>query len=382
MAGMKQPFADRIRRIRAELRRRRIGGLVVTSPVDVGYLSGFSGDDSWLLVASPQASRRGARRTVTLITDGRFAEQADRETQGVRIVVREGTLAEALADEMKGGLLRRLGFDPERVSVALKGRLQKALRRRSGQALGRVRLAEAPGLVAGLRIRKDAFEQRAIRRAIRVAESAWSVFRRRIRVGMTERRLAAELDHQMRLAGADGPAFPTICAIDASAAMPHAVPGNRRLRRGSVLLVDFGARVGGYVCDLTRTLFAGRIDPRARRVYEAVRAAQAAAIGRVRPGATFTEVDAAARAVLGEAGLANAFNHGTGHGIGREVHEPPALGPRAGKGTLEPGMVVTVEPGAYLRGAFGIRLEDDCLVTKTGRRVLTRVEKDLEAMVL
>jgi Xaa-Pro aminopeptidase len=117
-------------------------------------------------------------------------------------------------------------------------------------------------------------------------------------------------------------------------------------------------------------------------VYEAVRAAQAAAIGRVRPGAAFTEVDAAARAVLGEAGLASVFGHGTGHGIGREVHEPPTLGPRAGKGTLEPGMVVTIEPGVYLRGAFGIRIEDDCLVTKTGRRVLTRVEKDLEAMVL
>jgi Xaa-Pro aminopeptidase len=199
---------------------------------------------------------------------------------------------------------------------------------------------------------------------------------------MTERRLAAELDHQMRLAGSDGLAFPIICAVDASAAMPHAVPGNRRLRRGSVLLMDFGARVDGYVCDLTRMLFAGRIAPRARRMYEAVRAAQGAAIARVRPGAAFTEVDAAARAVLSEAGLASAFSHGTGHGIGREVHEPPFFGPRAGKGTLEPGMVVTIEPGVYFRGAFGIRLEDDCLVTKTGRRVLTRVEKDLEAMVL
>jgi Xaa-Pro aminopeptidase len=365
MDEMKEPCADRARRVRRELHSRRLGGLVVTSPVDVGYLSGFSGDDSWLLVG---------RRTVTLITDRRFDEQAERETRGVRIVVRKGPLAEALGGEMKGRSGRWLGFDPESVSVAVKGRLRKAL--------GRVRLVEAPGLVGGLRVRKDAFEQRTIRRAIRVAEAAWREFRNRIRPGMTERLLATELDHQMRLAGADGPAFPTICAIDASAAMPHAVPGNRRLRRGSVLLVDFGARVGGYVCDLTRTLFAGRIDPCARRVYEAVRAAQGAAVSRVHPGAAFTEVDAAARAVLGEAGLAGAFDHGTGHGIGREVHEPPTLGPRAGKGTLEPGMVVTIEPGVYLRGTFGIRIEDDCLVTKTGRRVLTRVEKDLEAMVL
>ncbi|MGB2966001.1 MAG: M24 family metallopeptidase, partial [Phycisphaerae bacterium] len=155
-----------------------------------------------------------------------------------------------------------------------------------------------------------------------------------------------------------------------------------RLRRGMVLLVDFGARVGGYVCDLTRVLLAGRIAPRVRGVYEAVLSAQGAAIARLGPGVPPADVDAAARRVLEAAGFGKAFAHGTGHGIGREVHEGPGLGPRRSGGTLQVGMVVTIEPGVYFPGRFGIRIEDDCVVTETGRRVLSHLEKDLEAMVL
>ena len=199
---------------------------------------------------------------------------------------------------------------------------------------------------------------------------------------MTEQRLAAELDHQMRLAGADGPAFPTICAVDASASMPHARPGGRRLKRGSILLTDFGALRGGYVCDLTRVLAAGKMAPRIRAVYDVVREAQAAGIVAVGPGVLLVDVDAAARQVIQAAGHSRHFQHGTGHGLGRQVHEPPNLGFRAGKGRLEPGMVVTIEPGIYLAGRFGIRIEDDVLVTETGRRVLSHLETDPEAMVL
>jgi len=199
---------------------------------------------------------------------------------------------------------------------------------------------------------------------------------------MTERQLAAEIDHQMRLAGAESRAFPTIVAMDGSASKPHARPGGKRLRRGSVLLVDFGANVDGYLCDLTRVLFAGRIRPHARQIYSLVHEAQAAAIARIKPGAAFVDVDAAARRIIAEAGFAEQFRHGLGHGIGRQVHEAPALGPRVGKGCLEPGMIVTVEPGIYLRGRFGVRLEDDVLVTPRGHEVLTHVEKDLDEMVV
>ncbi|HUX02026.1 MAG TPA: Xaa-Pro peptidase family protein [Phycisphaerae bacterium] len=362
---MKHPFSERRRRLARLIRKRGLGSLLVTREADVGYLSGFTGEDSWLLVGEGRA---------VLITDGRFAEQARREVRGVRVVVRRGPLADALGQAVRRQRGKRLGFDPEEVSVALRGRLAKAV--------GWVRLARARGLVAEMRLRKDAAEQQAIRRAVRVAEEAWREFRKRVRPGMTERRLAAELDHQMRLAGADGPAFPTICAAGPSSAMPHAVPGNRRLRRGMVLLVDFGARVGGYVCDLTRVLLAGRIASRVRGVYEAVLSAQGAAIARLGPGVPPADVDAAARRVLEAAGFGKAFAHGTGHGIGREVHEGPGLGPRRSGGTLQVGMVVTIEPGVYFPGRFGIRIEDDCVVTETGRRVLSHLEKDLEAMVL
>jgi Xaa-Pro aminopeptidase len=365
MAAMKRISRLRLQQFRRALADKHVTAALVTDGADVRYLSGFTGDDSWLLV--------GPRRAA-LLTDSRYAEQAEAECPGISVVVRRGPMIEALAGAVGRARIRRLGFDPEKVSVAVRSRLLKALRG--------VRLVQAGGIARRLRITKDPSEVRAICRAIRAAEEAWRGFRKAVRPGMTEQRLAAELDHRMRLAGAEGPAFPTICAVDASASMPHARPGSRRLKRGSVLLVDFGARVGGYVSDLTRCLFLGRIRPRVRAVYQAVLEAQSAAISAVGPGVGLAEVDAAARGVLEAAGFGKAFGHGTGHGIGLEIHEPPALSPQAAKGRLEPGMVVTIEPGVYLRGRFGIRIEDNVLITERGRHVLTSLEKDLEAMVV
>lgn len=365
MATMKSAARQRLRRLRQALRAKRAGAALVTDPFDVRYLSGFSGEDSWLLVGRGRA---------VLLTDSRYGEQARSECPGFKVVERRKSLVEALAAEAGRRRAARLAFDPERLTVALRGRIARALRG--------VRLVEAPRMVGDLRLRKDAAEVRAIRRAIRVAEAAFAAFRRAIRLGMTEARLAAELDHRLRLAGSEGPAFPTICAVDASASMPHARPGGRRLRRGSLLLVDFGARVDGYACDLTRCLAAGRIRSHVARAYRAVLEAQGAAIRRCGPGVPLADVDAAARAVLAAAGLGPMFRHGTGHGLGLEVHEPPAIGPLARKGRLEPGMVVTIEPGVYLPGRFGIRIEDDVLVTDRGRRVLTGLAKGPEAMRL
>lgn len=365
MKRMKAVVRDRLKRLRVELRRRGLAAMLVTSPVDVGYLSGFTGEDSWLIVTGGGA---------TLVTDSRFTEQAEVDCAGISIVVRKRAMIEAVGGLLRRKHIRKVGFDPGNVTVAVRSKLARAAKK--------VRLTEVPEVVASLRARKDESELRAIRRAVEVAEEAWASLRRAVRPGMSERRLAAELDHQMRLAGAEGPAFGTICGIDASGAMPHARPGDRRLRRGSVVVVDFGARVGGYVCDLTRVLFAGRIPPLARKVYETVLEAQLAGIAAMRPGALLKDVDAAVRGVIDAAGWGKHFQHGTGHGIGREVHERPGLSPLAGEGRLEQGMVVTVEPGVYLRGRFGIRIEDDVLVTRSGHRVLTSVEKDLEAMVL
>jgi len=359
------PAASRISRLVRKIHRAKLPAMLVTDPVNVSYLSGFRGDDSWLLVG-------GGRPC--LLTDFRYTEQAERECPGVELVIRKDSMIETLVAAVRRRGLRSLGFDPEAVSVGLKSRLEKALGRR-------VRLSEAAGLIRDLRICKDETELRAIRGALRVAEAAFGQLRRRLDLGMTEMRIAAELDHLMRLAGAEGSAFRTIVAINANAAMPHARPGARRLRRGSVLLVDFGARVSGYVCDLTRVLFVGRIRPHVRSVYTIVQEAQAAAIAAARPAAPLIDVDAAARRRIEEAGFGEQFQHGTGHGIGREVHEPPNFA-RKVKGRLKAGMVVTVEPGIYLRGDFGIRIEDDVLIAPAGPRVLSRLEKDPEAMVL
>jgi len=365
MPARNDPVTARLARLRQKLKPRGAPALLVTDPVNVTYLSGFTGDDSWLIA--------GAGRPC-LITDFRYAEQAEHECPGARRVIRRGAMVEALAKVVRQRRLSTLGFDPDSVSVALRARLAKALKD--------VRLVPVPEVLSSLRARKDEGEVKAIRRAVGVAEEAFREFRRKIRPGMTEGRLAAELDHQMRLAGAECPAFPTICAVDASASMPHHRPGPKRLRRGSVLLVDFGARVAGYVCDLTRVLFAGRIRLQVRWVYGLVQDAQAAAIEKAGPGVPLIEVDKAARKIIQDAGYNDCFQHGTGHGLGMAVHEPPSIGPKGVKGNLELGMVVTVEPGIYLRGRFGIRIEDDVLVTGSGRQVLTHLEKDLAAMVL
>jgi Xaa-Pro aminopeptidase len=365
MSKKKDPTLSRVSRLLRKLHREKLPAMIVTDPVNVSYLSGFTGDDSWLLVGQGKPC---------LLTDFRYTEQAERECPGVEFVIRKRSMIEALTAAARRRGLRSLGFDPEAVSVALRGRLEKGLGRR-------VRLGEASGFIRDLRIVKDETELRAIRGAVRVAEAAFTELRKRIELGMTEVRIAAELDHLMRLAGAEAPAFPTICAIDAAAAMPHARPGMRRLKNGSVLLIDFGARVRGYVCDLTRVLFVGKIRPYVRSVYAIVHEAQAAAIAAARPAAPLSKVHAAARKGIEEAGFGDNFQHGTGHGIGREVHEPPSMS-HAVKGHLASGMVVTVEPGIYLRGQFGIRIEDDVLITPAGPVVLTRLEKDPEAMVL
>lgn len=364
-SALRKAVADRCARLRKALAESPAEALLVTAPADVGYLSGFTGEDSWLVIGKGRG---------WVITDGRFAEEVERECPDFSATIRKGPMIDALAKAVHRKRIGCMAYDPGHVSVALLARLRRGLKG--------VRLVKLEGAVTGLRARKDQVELRMIRRAVQVAEEGWRAFRARIRLGMTEQALAADLDYQMRLAGADAPAFRTIVGIDGTAARPHALPGRRRLKRGSVLLVDFGARVDGYVCDLTRVLFAGRIPRRARRVYEVVYAAQAAGIAAVGPGVKTSDVDAAARVVIEEAGYGKEFRHGTGHGLGREVHEEPRLGPHGPTSTLEAGMVVTIEPGIYLKGRLGVRLEDDVLVTSTGRRVLTHVEKDPDAIIV
>ena len=236
-------------------------------------------------------------------------------------------------------------------------------------------------MVEELRAIKDRDEIAEIRRAVRIAEQAFGVVRASLRPEMSEKQIANLLDSQIRMFGGDGLSFDPIVAVGERAALPHGVATEKRVAEADLLLVDWGAWYGGYLSDLTRVLVTGKISPKLERVYEVVREAQRRAIDCIRPGVQMDAVDAAARNFIAAAGFGKNFGHGLGHGIGLEIHESPRIAKNTQQ-PLRPGMVVTVEPGIYIQGWGGVRIEDDVLVTRSGHEVLSSVTKDLEASLV
>ncbi len=256
-----------------------------------------------------------------------------------------------------------------------------AMRERIAEKLPKLEIGATSGMVEHLRQVKDKEELALIRQAARIAEKSFAVIRAGLRPEQTEKEIGDALEHQFRLFGGDGPAFAPIVAVGPRAALPHAKLTDRRVGDGDILLVDWGAQWRLYKSDLTRVLVTGKISTKLRRVYEVVLSAQARAIAAIRPGVPTTEVDAAARSVIARSRFGRRFNHGIGHGFGLEIHESPRM---SGKNTatLKPGMVVTVEPGVYIPGWGGVRIEDDILVTRDGHEVLTSLPKQFEEMVV
>ncbi len=357
-------LARRLMACRKRIHQKSIDGYLITQRFDQFYLTGFDGEDGAALILP---------KRVILVTDGRFKDEAARSAAWARVVIRKGTLVDALKALVHKHRIRRLGFQPEALTV----RSHRSLRR----ALRPARLVAMPPVPEEMRIIKDGPEIAVIEKAIDIAESAFRRTVRRIRVGMTERELAAQLGHEMLRLGATEPSFPIIVAEGSNAAFPHAVPGDRRLREGSAVLIDWGATVDHYRSDLTRVIFIRRIPPRIRRMYLSVLAAQREAITAIKPGARMCDVDAVARRSLKRAGMGRQFSHGLGHGIGLDIHEAPRLSSRV-KDPLQPGMVVTAEPGVYFPGIGGVRIEDDVLVTDDGCRVLTSLPTDIDEMVV
>lgn len=354
------PYADRLHQLRQTLEARKADAIFISSPHDQFYLTGFTGDDGAVLVT---------RRAVWLLTDGRFQAQAEREAPWARALIRKVGLAQATGQLAVRLRISRLLVQPEIMTLDMAAALKKALPKS-------VAIVRVGGVVRQMRLIKGPEEIERIEAAIRVGEQAFEVLRRKVRPGMTESEVAGLVEYEMKKRGASGPCFPTIAAVDGNAALPHAQPGQTLVPRNGLLLVDWGARLGEYCGDLTRVLLIGRIRPRIRQLYQAVLDAQLTAIAAVRPNIPCREVDLAARRVLDKAGLGGYFVHGLGHGLGVEVHEGPRLA-RSSQDTLKPGMVVTVEPGVYLPGVAGIRIEDDVVVTETGCRVLSRLDKAL-----
>lgn len=351
--------------LRRKLARAGLSGLLVTHLPDVRYLCGFTGSSAALAV-----TRRGAR----LFTDGRYTAQAAAEVKAaqVDIVARAPAVSAVQWLAVQPGA-ELAGFDPAWTSVADLARLKEGLPAK----LRRTFLTPvAAPMVETLRMVKDTDELRILAEAALKGCRLFEQLLGFLRPGLMETEVAAELEYQARLLGAEGMSFETIVASGPRSALPHGRATPARLPRRGFLTLDFGIIHEGYCSDMTRTVYFGTPRPKERSAYEAVLAAEEAAVAAVTAGARCGDVDEAARSVLRDAGLADAFTHSTGHGVGLEIHEAPRIG--AGQtARLQPGMVITIEPGVYLAGEFGIRIEDMVAVTRNGGQVLTPAPKAL-----
>jgi Xaa-Pro aminopeptidase len=369
---------DHLRRmgaLRRRLTRAGLPGLIVTHPADIRYLSGFTGSSAALGVT---------RRRAQLFTDGRYTAQAAAEVSAAQVQIVTGPPAVAAVQWLAAQPgVEMAGFDPSHTTVAELARWRSGLPshlRRSFLSItgSSPNGSSLPGssLLESLRMVKDEDELHLMREAALLGCRLFDHILKHLRPGVAELEIAAELEHQARRLGAEGMSFETIVASGKRSALPHGRATTTPLPRHGFLTLDFGIIHKGYCSDMTRTVFLGAPRPRERSAYQAVLKAQQAAVSAVTSGATCMEVDEAARGILCEEGLGEAFSHSTGHGVGLEIHEPPRVG--AGQKTrLEAGMVITIEPGIYYPGEFGIRIEDMVAVTRAGHEVLTPAPKAL-----
>ena len=334
--------------------------VLVTHLPNIQYLCGFTGSSGMLLVETDRA---------TLFTDGRYTFQCREEVTGAAVKIVSGGLVRAVGEVLRPRRgTTRVAYSAGQVSVAQKQALDAA-------AGKRVRWVPGSNEAERLRAVKDAGELGKMRAAAALISDVWTRVVRKMRVGISELQVAADLEYGMKLAGAAGPSFETIVASGARSAWAHARATSKLLRKNELVVMDQGAILRGYCSDMTRTVFLGRPSDRVRRLYDTVLDAQQAAKSVIRAGVTAGEVDAAARQTLKRSKLEQYFTHSTGHGLGLEVHEMPRLA-RGESFVLEAGMVVTVEPGVYVEGLGGIRIEDDVVVTATGAEELTSASRE------
>jgi len=336
-----------------------VDALVVTHLPNVRYLCGFTGS-SGVLLSTPRP---------VFITDGRYAEQASSQVEGARVSIAKGSALLAAAAACMRMKIKRVAIESEHLTVAQLDAFEKAL----DKGVKVIRLA---GVVEELRMVKDADEIELLRNAVKLSSRFFNPLLKSIHGGIAESAIAAKLEYMARRAGAEGMSFETIVASGERSALPHGVASAAKLPLAGFVVLDYGIVLDGYCSDMTRTVHLAKASNEARALYGAVLEAQLAAISAVRPGATARKVDNAARQELKRAKLDRFFTHSTGHGVGLEIHEQPRLGARS-DAVLRPGMVITIEPGVYLPGQYGVRIEDMLLVTEKGYEVLTPVSKKL-----
>ncbi|MDH4227434.1 MAG: Xaa-Pro peptidase family protein [Deltaproteobacteria bacterium] len=356
-----------LKRIKALREKGLTGGkdtldaLLVSSLTNVRYLSGFTGSNAVALIS---------KNTALLITDSRYTLQARQEAKGFAIRIASNYI-EDLALLLKKSKIRRLGFEPLTVSYEVYRRMKKAFKGTS--------LVPVKRPVEGLRAVKDKEELAAIRAAIKVAEKGYAHVEGTGAVGRAERDVSLGIERVVKDLGADAMSFETIVASGKRSAMPHGTATGKKIARHEFVIVDMGVSLGGYKSDETRTYVTGKPTGRQREIYSIVKDAHDKAIDVVREGSLASEVDRAARAYIEKKGFGSYFGHGTGHGVGLDIHEDPSVGPKS-KTVLKQGMVITVEPGIYIPGFGGVRIEDMVLVGKHGPEVLTEGKKELKTL--
>ncbi len=362
---MKEALERRLSILRQRLSDSGIDALLIMDPLNRVYISGFRGSAGDLLVTADGA---------WLLTDFRYVEAATGEAPCFEVLrcgpkPEEKPFLDHVRDILSSRNINRLSFEAAAVTYKQYETLKTACEG--------VELQPSEGIVEGLRVVKDEGEISLIRKAVALAEEAYKATLPLVKPGVSEREIALELEILMRRKGAEGAAFDFIVAAGERGALPHGLASDRLIREGDMVVLDFGARYQGYHSDMTRTVFVGGATERQQTVYEVVLRAQEAALDRVRPGVTGAEVDAAARDIIEAAGYGANFGHGTGHGVGLNIHEGPRLSRTGSEEELQAGMVVTVEPGIYIPGWGGVRIEDTVLVTSGGCEVLCRTGKGL-----
>jgi len=350
---------SRLERFRQLLPEAGVDAVIISQPENRRYLSGFTGSAGYLLIGPDWA---------VLATDFRYTEQARQEAPDFEVWRIDGSLVPALRDLTRRRSLRRLGFEAHAVTYQTYREWSRYLRGRG------VRLVPLRGLVEQLRAVKDEEEIGRIRKAAEITDRALAAVLETLKYGVTERELAWEVERVMRELGADGVSFAPIVATGPNAARPHHRPGDRRVQPGDIVLLDIGAGFDGYQSDLTRTFVFGRPEEKFLEVWRVVAEANEAARRAARPGMPAAEVDAVAREVIRAAGYGENFGHGLGHGVGLVIHEAPRLGPRS-EDKLAAGMVFTIEPGIYLPGWGGVRIEDLVVLRDHGVEVISQAPK-------
>jgi Xaa-Pro aminopeptidase len=353
-------FAPRRERLSQRIEPEGVDAFLISNPINVSYLTGFSGDSSYLILGKTRA---------ILVSDARYTEQIGEECPSLEYHIRphQQFVQNAAVEAIDKLGFHRVGFESKHLSV---DELQTFL----GLA-PRMEWKPEPSLVESLRQVKDASELAQIREAIGMAERAFTMFQAMLRPTDSEKDLSDNMEWYVRRAGGRCTSFPSIIAVGERAALPHAPPTSRQVGEAELLLVDWGACGRFYNCDLTRVLAGHRISPKLETVYGVVLQAQRKALAAIRPGVAAKQVDAEARAVIEESGFGQFFGHGLGHGLGLQIHEAPAIRQNSDV-ALQAGMIFTIEPGIYLPGWGGVRIEDDVLVTPDGCEVLTHVPKE------